>query len=236
MRENAGVTQKEKTISYRTRDGKGNDIIKGVTIKQFRRLTMEFDCPICKHHAAAGVKVKDIVSSNFTDWAFVGEYVCPDCADLFSLYFYSYVVDPDGIHLYNVRQLRDQLTSPQKPPFLFVITTSQKKHLFYRSRWNYSADRFSVNLEAETIYTTPERMRELFDFVECMQTLGAGKEQMKRGEIPYRVLEKTGPKPLRYLNDKLGNGREIQIPLYCGQKRDIYEEEAICCINSILTA
>lgn len=225
----------DKTIPYRTRDGKGNDIVKDVKIKQFPAHEVEFDCPICKRHATSGVRTKDIVSSNFTDWAYVGDCACPDCADLFSLYFYSYIVDPDGIRLLNVRELRDQLTTPQKPPFLFVITTSQKKHLFYRARRNHSSDRFAVNLETETIYTTPGRMKMLFDFVECLQTLGAGKERMKAGEIPFQVLQKTGFKPLEFLRKEL-KSREIQIPLYCGQKREITEEEAVCCINSILTA
>lgn len=225
----------EKIIPYFTRDGKGNDFVKEVKIKQFPAHDVEFDCPICKKHLSSGIRTRDIVSSNFTDWAYVGEYVCPDCADLFSLYFYNYVVDPDGIHLYNVRELRDQLTTPQKAPFLFVITTSQKKHLFYRSAWNHDSSRFAVNLETETIYTTPERMRQLFDFVECLQRLGASKEAMKQGGIPFQVLQKTGFKPLKFLQGEL-QVREIQIPLYCGQKREITEEEAICCINSILTA
>ncbi len=224
----------EKIIPYLTRDGKGNDILKEVKIKQFPVCEVEFDCPICNTHVKSGIRTKEIVSSNFTDWAYVGDYVCQRCADLFSLYFYNYIVNPDGIRLINVRELRDQLTSHQKPPFLFVISTSQKKHLFYRSRWNYDAGRFAVNLETETIYTTPERMRQLFDFVEGLQTLGAGKEQMKRGEIPFQVLRKAGFRPLDHLRRELQK-REIQIPLYCGQKREITEEEALCCISSTLT-
>lgn len=225
----------DKIVQYSTRDGSGKDIIKDVKIKQFSHIKIEFDCPICKKHASSGIRTKDIVSSNFTDWAYVGEYVCPNCADLFSLYFYSYTVDPDGIHLYNARELRNQLITPQKPPFLFVITTSQKKHLFYRASWNHDNKRFAVNLETETIYTTPDRMKQLFDFVECLQTLGAGKERMKAGEIPFHVLQKTGFKPIEFLRKEL-QGREIQIPLYCGKKREITEDDAICCINSILTA
>ena len=225
----------EKTIQYRTRDSWGNDIIKDVKIKQFTRHDTEFDCPICKRHVTASIRTKDIVSSNFTDWAYVGDYVCQDCADLFSLYFYNYIVDPDGIHMYNVRELRDQLTTPQKPPFLFVITTSQKKHLFYRSTWNYDSARFAVNLETETIYTTPERMRQLFDFVECLQTLGCSKERLKQGQISEKAFLGSGMDALKFLNHEL-KSRVIQIPLYCGQKREITEEEAICCINSILTA
>lgn len=225
----------EKTIQYKTRDGKGNDIIKDVKIKQFTTHEHEFICPVCKRYASFGVKTKDIVSSNFTDWAYVGDYVCADCSELFSLYFYNYIVDPNGIRLLNVRELREQLTKPQNPPFLFVITTSQKKHLFYRSTWNYHSGRFAINLETETIYTTTERMKMLFDFIECLQTLGSSKEAMKNGEIPFKVVEKVGFKTILFLKSELQKSREIQIPLYCGQKRDMTEEEAVCCINSILT-
>lgn len=225
---------KEKNIPYRTRDGKGNEILKEVKIKQFQEHDIEFDCPICNVHTDKGIQTKDIVSSNFTDWAYVGDHVCRRCADLFSLYFYNYIVDPDGIRLINIRELRDQLLTTQKPPFLFVISTSQKKHLFYRAKWNYDAMRFAVNLETETIYTDPDRMRQLFDLVECLQTLGCSKDALKRGEIFLPILKKVGVKTYKFLISELLNSREIQIPLYCGQKREITEEEALCCINSTL--
>lgn len=223
-------------IPYRTRDSNGNDIIREVKIKKYPVHDASFVCPCCHKPNNAGVKVKDIVSANFTDWAFLGELVCERCAGLFSLYFYNYIIDPDGIRLYNVRELRDQLTADQKPPFLFVITTSQKKHLFYRAKWNYGGEKFAVNLEAETIYTTKERMAHLFGFVEALQTLGCGKERLKKGEIPFEVLRKTGWGALLKLRREMEASREIQIPLYCGQKNEMTEEEAICCINSTLKA
>ncbi len=225
----------EKTVKYRTRDAGGNDIVKDIKIKQFPSEEIEFYCPICNRYVKSGARTKDIVSSNFTDWAYVGDHVCESCADLFSLYFYNYIVDPDGIRLLNVRELRDQLSIPQKPPFLFVITTSQKKHLFYKSVWNYDAGRFAVNLETETIYTTPERLRALFEFVEGLLTLGCTKDALKQGKIAFDVSQKIGLYRLLDLRRELEQSREIQIPLYCGQKREISEGEAICCINSIRT-
>lgn len=224
-----------KIIKYNTRDGKGHDIIADVTIKQYPAREVALNCPICGRHTESAIRIKDIVSANFTDWAFVGDYVCPDCADLFSLYFYSYIVSPDGIHLLNVRELRDALITPQNPPFLFCITTSRKKHLFYRAAWNYDNGHFAVNLETETIFTTPGRMRGLFDFVEALQTLGASKERLKAGEIPLQTAARI-PAALAWekLCRELQYSREIQIPLYCGQKRDISEEEAICILTSTL--
>ena len=228
-----------KAIKYITRDGKGNDIVKDVKIKQFPVFSANFSCAVCGEKHEQGCKVRDIISGSFTDFSYLrSDYVCTRCADLFSLYFYSYIVDPDGIRLLNVRELSDALQKQQKTPFLFCITISKKKHLFYRAVWNYSPGRFAVNLETETIYTTTERMRTLFDLVESMQTIGAPKSALSCGELPFSVVEKIGistaRKVIDCLRDEISKSREIQIPLFCGQKRDISEEEAICCINSTL--
>nr|DAF74050.1 MAG TPA: hypothetical protein [Caudoviricetes sp.] len=229
------MTFANKTIKYNTRDGKGNDIVKNVVIKQHQICEVNFVCPICNKEKNKGCKIKDIVSDKFTDWAYVGPYICESCTDLFSLYFYNYVVDPEGIHLYNVRELSEQLQKLQKPPFLFVISTTQKKHLFYRAKWNNVSTPFAVNLETETIFTNPGRMRNLFAFVECLQTLKCSKEELKRGVIRFDAAIKINTKrALEYLNKELSSSREIQIPLYCGQRRNISEEEAVCIINSLL--
>lgn len=222
------------TIEYNTKDSKGHDIVKHIKIKKYDIYKQNFCCPICNKNFEEGVRAKDIVSSKFTDWQYIGNYICENCADLFSLYFYNYIVNDEGIHLYNIRELENELTKKQKTPFMFVITTTQKKHLFYRSRWNYNPDYFCVNLETEIIYTTNERMKKLFDFVCSMQRLGCSKNDMKEGIIKFDVLKKVGYAALKFLRNELQISREIQIPLYCGQKREISEEDAICCITSIL--
>jgi hypothetical protein len=225
-------------IEYKTRDGKGNDIVKLVKIKEYPVENVEFDCPICNQSKKEGVKAKKIISSNFTDYAYIGEYICPECSKLFSLYFYNYIVDCNGIRLINVRELKDELCKRQNPPFRFIITTSQKKHLFYRSQVNYSADRYAVNLETEVIYTTPDRMKQLFGFVESLITLGASKTALSNGEIPFAVMQKLGfslgEKVLSILNSELQKSREIQIPLYCGQKLKKTEEECLCSLDLLL--
>lgn len=224
-----------ETLRYETRDGKGNDIIKDVAVKEYPIEDAFFVCPICKKERKKGVLAKKIISANFTDFQYIDRYICPECTKLFSLYFYNYIVDPDGIRLLNVRQVRDELCRPQNPPFRFIITTTQKKHLFYRSMINYNNKHFAVNLETETIYTTNERMRYLFDFVETLISLGASKAAMNNGEIPFAVLAKVGIKALLTLQQELKVSREILIPLYCGQKREKPEEELICDMTFLLT-
>lgn len=223
-------------IEYRTRDGKGNDIIKPVKIKEFPVENVEFCCPICKKEVAKGVNSKKCTSANFTDWAYIGEYICTECAKLLSLNFYNYSVENGNIHIFNVREIKDNLMRSHDTPFKFIITQTGKKHLFYRAAENLGDEEFAVQLENETIFTNRSRMKTLFDFVECLQTLGQGKEQMKNGEIRFDILTNVGMCAITYLHNELRKSREIQIPLYCGQKRDITEEESICTITSILTA
>lgn len=223
------------TLLYNTRDGNGKDIVKNVEIKEFPTVEIDGECPVCKNKISYGVSIKKAVSSKFTDWTYVDDYICPECSRFFSLYFYNYIADRDGIRLLNVRQLRDELCRPQKTPFRFIISTTQKKHLFYRSILNYDNKRFAVNLETEIIYTTCERMKMLFDFVENLQTLGASKLQMQNGELPIKIVQLVGFDCLTTLQSELQNSREIQIPLYCGQKREIEEDVAKCNIIFALT-
>ena len=220
-------------ILYNTRDGKGKDIVKQVEIKEYPEIRAEFVCPICGMEFDHGVRIKDIVSSNFTDWAYVGDYICGECSRMFSLYFYSYEISPRGIELFNAREASGKILGPHEPPFRLVITTSRKKHLFYKSAVNYDADAFAINLEEETIPTTRQRMRELFDFVECLMTVGQSKMQMADGEMSMQTISKVGFAPLQKLCRELAQSREIQIPLFCGQARDISEEEAIQCITTL---
>ena len=221
-------------IKYNTRDGDGKDFVKDVEIKEFPSVLLDgFTCPICGRQASEGVPTKKIVSGSFTDWSYIGQYCCVPCSHLFSLYFYSYEVSPHGIELFNAREASGKILGAHTPPFRLVITKSRKKHLFYKSVVNYDAERFCINLEEETIVTSRTRMRELFDFVECLMTLGQSKTAMANGEMSMQVLQKVGFGALDKLNHELAHSREIQIPLFCGQKRDISEEEAISCITSL---
>lgn len=224
------------TLNYFTRDGKGNDFIKKVEIKQFPVESAEFECPVCHKLVTDGVRTKKAVSANFTDWQRVGERICVPCSRLLSLYFYNYSVEDNAIKLFNVREVYENIMREHKPPFKFVITKSQKKHLFYLAVENLSDDMFAIQLETETIFTDRNRMKQLFDFVECLQTLGVTKTMMAEGKLPMNVmLEPFGVQAYQFLKRELTNSREIQIPLYCGQKRNIIEEEARCCLTLTLT-
>lgn len=214
-------------LEYKTRDEHGKDILKRIKIKEFQTREAEFTCKICGKQHTRGVRTKEIVSANFTDWAYVGEYTCEECSKLFSLYFYNYEVSPNGIELFNVREAYSRIIGIHTPPFRIVLTKSQKKHLFYKSQLNYGTEEFAINLEEEAIHTTRKRMRELFDFVQHLITIGQSKRQMAEGELSFSTIQKVGFGSLQKLRNELERSREIQIPLFCGQPLDISEEEAV---------
>lgn len=224
-------------LDYLTRDGKGNDILKKVKIKEFPLENVEFDCCVCKNHCDNGSRVKKCVSAKFTDWAYFGDraYICPKCSRLLSLYFYNYSVENGEIHMFNVREIYENIMREHVVPFKFIVTKTQKKHLFYLAEENLSDDVFAIQLETETIFTNRKRMKQLFDFVECLQTLGVTKTTMLDGNLPMNImLEPFGVRAYQFLKRELASSREIQIPLYCGQKRNIAEEEAKCCLTLTL--
>ena len=73
--------ENQKKIEYRTRDGKGNDIVKEVKIKKYDTESVNFICKCCNKKQIKGVPIKKIVSSNFTDWGYVCLLYTSDAAD-----------------------------------------------------------------------------------------------------------------------------------------------------------
>lgn len=221
-----------RVIRYETRDGKGNQITKDVPIKAFAQKPAPGErCAICGKDLEWGVHIEDAVSSNFTDWAMferTGTTVCEHCAQLLSLYAYSYIYHPvsGDIDLINAQNLQDAiLTLPaqQTEPWMFCITVSRKKHLFYRAQINNPDSRyFAVNLETETIYTTAERQRELFDFVLSLMKAGTSKTVLADGRLSYETVQALGlqkaKQALSRLRRELTTSREIQLPLFAAQK------------------
>lgn len=217
-------------IEYQTRDSSGKDIIREIAIKEFPTVHCEATCFNCKSHDRDEyVLTKSAVSANFTDWNIVGAHICPRCSALFSVFPYSYVFGAEsGITLLNVRQIKSALVEDRAEDFKFCISTSQKKHLFYRAPWNKAASvYFSVQLETETILTSRRRQMRLFRFVELLLAAGCNKAELSEGMIRFDVLVSLNKSILDFLKKEVDQYREIQIPLFCAQKPDISKEEAI---------
>lgn len=46
-------------LDYFTRDGKGNDFVKKVAIKEFPIESVDFECPVCHRHCTTGSCTKN---------------------------------------------------------------------------------------------------------------------------------------------------------------------------------
>lgn len=232
------MTIQAMILLYNTRDGKGNDIVKPVELKEAALEPYDGTCGLCGKAITQGARIKNLVSANFTDWPYVsGDYVCESCIKLLSLYFYSYIVSGEDILLFNVREMAEEIQKPQKPPFKIIISKSQKKHLFYKAAWNDNPEKFTVNLEEEQISTSLDEQRTLFAFVSALITLGESKQNLSSGSISLGLYAKTGynlgRKIYEYLTSKLCR-RDIQIPLFIAQKMERTDEECITILKQTI--
>lgn len=217
-------------LPYQTRDADGNEIVRSIAVKEFPAAIIDSECFHCgKSGEREYIAFKQAVSANFTDWNMVGQHICPVCAKLLSVYPYSYVFDISGeITLLNIRQIKEALLTPRTGKFKLCISTSQKKHLFYRAPWNLSdCDQLNVQLELETIRSSRSRLGNLFAFVELLLAAGCTKKDLEQGNIAFDVFKRVGRGAYTHLLDELSRSRDIRIPLFCAQKPDISKEDAI---------
>lgn len=235
-------------LRYETRDGQGSDIVKEIEIKEFKVTDFgeEKTCAVCGETIKKGVLVKDAVSGNFTDWNYfdkTGAQVCAECSALFSLYPYSYIyAKGKGIKLFNIRQTRDAIKNYREEcecadGCLICITTSRKKHLFYKTQYHKppitDAGTIYIQLENETVKTSVSEQMHLFDFAEALITLGTPKSAQAQGILNYQTYEALSSAGIaedviKLLRTELYTNRAIQIPLYAAQKaEDLTEEEAV---------
>jgi|GEM_PF-3100333 len=225
------------TLYYNTRDANGNDITKEVQISEPETMALdEQQCCFCGLPITQGVDIKKLVSGSFTDWRdLYSGYSCRFCAVQTKLFKYSFIINGEKIRLFNIREMAKEILEPQEPPFKIVVSTSQKKHLFYKALTNHNPEIFTVNLEEEQIKTSLYELRELFAMVSALQALGNTKSNIKESELNTETHMQFGEPIIKWLEHIFKN-RPIQIPLFLSQKNEnIKKEDAICCINSILT-
>lgn len=165
---------------------------------------------------------------------------------MFSLYPYSYVYSKGAvIRLLNIRQLKDALTDwrtlSRGEGFIFAITQSRKKHLFYKAMFNdplsSEDDIYSVNMEGINYTTTPYMQKQMFGLVECLQALGMSKSKIADWDIPFSVAQpliRCGILDKIILAIKVATlSQEIYIPIYAAQKPEgMSVSETLCTLEN----
>lgn len=188
-----------------------------------------------------GVPIKKMFSSKYMDWAIHKEpeatHVCRSCAfcigmnpvGRIALFRYPLVADRT-LHLCNREQFRGYLLDPPGPPFVMIMPTSQKKHLFSKSKVSYSKEHYFCNLEEMTISVSAD-IKQIISDIEALRGIGFTKDNISSVRIPGNVIKKyvLGAYDHEALLKKMeGLRRSEMFSLALEVSQKMEEEKAIC--------
>lgn len=121
---------------------------------------------------------KPFIKEGFTNLDYLraadSSSICPACASMFTLPKLrqsSWIASGGDMIWLKREHIWDHLWSPPEPPFAMYVTTSYKKHGSFKSRVNYSADRFFVQFEEVGISFSRKDLRQVADALELLYSV-----------------------------------------------------------------
>lgn len=234
----------DKPIIYETVDAKGNanrkEVDFAVPIKnKYYDSNYEGLCNLCGKPTHGGIPIKKIFSSNYMDWPIhkvpEATHICDACAfcigmnpvGRITLFRYP-VVAERTLHLCNRKQFREFLLNPPEPPFVMILPTSQKKHLFSKSVVSHSKKNYFCNLEEITVPVNPE-IRRIVETIEALRGIGFRKTDIEETRVPWNVTKIMGMSDVERMVSvmkKLKSSGMFSLAIEVSQKMN--EEESRC--------
>lgn len=142
-------------------------------------------CVICGGRKFSIVgPVNEWVSGNFTAWSrlYDGEGVCRACAYALkepAYRKYSYLATPDElIILQHTNTVPVLMSLPDDKPYIFILTTSYKKHLWPLAAVNYGNAVACLQFDEMHIYWNAEVCNEYVKKVEKLRMAGLTREEI----------------------------------------------------------
>lgn len=135
-----------------------------------------------------GVALKNVLSANFTDAAYIrypSQYCSVDVAQCFapvtsdgkaSLRNFSFIATPSGLTMLKREDMQQVLFSRKETPFVLCISYNQKKHISYKSRPQYDGDNFTVFTDGGEVEINQAEVSEILPIVTDWYTVVKGKE------------------------------------------------------------
>lgn len=136
-----------------------------------------------------GVKLKNVISSNFTDIAFIrydSGYCCVELAKCMapiskeskaSLRNYSFFATKSGIVLLNKDNLQEVVLSEKQTPFVLAVSYNGKKHISYKTSPQYDSDNFTVFTDVGEVYLRKTELLEILPIIKRWYSIIPGKEE-----------------------------------------------------------
>lgn len=158
-------------------------------------------CKICGKSITAGIKEKDALSGNFTNWSeckrIDSNFVCEECAWCLKnaeLRTNSFIADNSNLYLLKKNDLEEYLFNLDKyvhGEFVVGITFSFKKHNSFRCRVNSNPRRFYIRQEDNEYLFDVDKLKPLYDKLNDAY-LQFNKEELSTGQYGMIGIEQFG--------------------------------------------
>jgi len=139
------------------------------------------------------------VSDAFTNWdrlRFPGSgLVCPACAWCLrtpELRRGSWIASMEGLRYLQRPVISEALFDPPEPPFALYVTSSFKKHGFFKARVNLGRSSFYVQFEEVGVQFEPARWTVIWEALWALYTAGFSKRELLRGDYNQRKIRVFG--------------------------------------------
>jgi len=139
------------------------------------------------------------VSDTFTNWdrlrSPASELACPACAACLampSLRRGSWVAHDGRAEMLPRERLHEVLFQPPEPPFAIYITSSFKKHGFFKARVNLGRGHFYVQFEEVGIEFEPARWTAIWEVLWDFYNHGFSKRELLHGGYAQRKVRAFG--------------------------------------------
>ena len=132
-------------------------------------------CAFTGKQIISGIPTKQAIKKTFTDFEYLkyeSDYISAEawkvlnpCIQgnngLNALRSYSYIVTNSGIKIIKHAEYMHALINPPEPPFVFVITYSNKKHTAFKAVINHSRQSFIVQTDVNRVVIDSARLAEI---------------------------------------------------------------------------
>jgi hypothetical protein len=146
-------------------------------------------CAFSGQRITKGVRLKDAISGNFTDHAYLrypSEYCAVDIAQCLkplsaenaraSLRNYSFLATPSELRLLKRAEYLDAITQPKELPFVLCLSFGGKKHISYKATPQYSNEAFTIYTDKGEAAATTAALAIIVPIAQRWYSIVAGQE------------------------------------------------------------